>query len=93
MYLRFWISEIWLNRIAQHILAEPFTESTPYVGEVRGLYYVGYTRRCPHGVKITLSDNYYDYDSGPGFFLRTEPGECYRFHIGYPLGGGWYACD
>ncbi len=93
LFMRFWISRPWLDRVAQRILAQPFSQSTPYIGQVRGLYRIGDTRRCPHGVKLMLTQSYGGIDGGPGFFYRVAPGDCTRFEIGMPLGDGWYVSE
>jgi hypothetical protein len=96
LYAGFWVSKPWMDRKVQAILAQPF--SIPVLadgGGPRGLYLVSHCKRCPHGVKIVLRspNSHVTYDQGPGFFFRTEPGECQRFNIGRPLGDGWYAVD
>jgi hypothetical protein len=91
LYARFWISEPWLAGTAAYIEAQPFSQSTPYVGKLRGLYFIGDTRRCPHGIKLKVTDTSHARDTGPGFFHRSDPGECARFALRWPLGGGWYA--
>jgi hypothetical protein len=101
LYARFWISEPWLERAAAAIDAQPFSQAAPSIGEVRGLYVIGATRRYPHGVKLKTGFfpeasawrddvSQYPYDAGPGFFHRIHPGECERFELSWPLGGGWY---
>ena len=93
MYARFWLSYPWLAPVAARIEAQPFSKSAPYVGKVRGLFYIGHTRRCPHGVKIKVTPKSNHHDGGPGFFHRTDAGRCERFDLDWPLGGGWYATD
>ena len=93
LYGGFWLSKPWMDRQAQAALAEPFSQPAPWIGASRGVYYVTRARRCPHGVKLLLEDSSRyrgGWDGGPGFFFRTEPGECYRFNIGQALGGGWH---
>jgi hypothetical protein len=93
LYAGFWLSKPWMDRDAQAVLAEPF--STPAWGNegLRGVYVISHRRRCPHGVKLIVKTPHSRWDAGPGFFFRTEPGECHRFNVGRPLGGGWYVVD
>jgi hypothetical protein len=93
MYLCFWASKPWFDRVARDVLSRPFADATPDIGSMRGLYLITDTRRCPHGVKLRLAREPFDYDGGPGFFYRSDDGDCSRFTLGYPLGGGWYASD
>ena len=84
----------WLAGVARDVMSRPFEKAPPAVRAPRGLYYVSYTRRCPHGVKIVVGGRgaYYR-DTGPGFVYFAQPAECHRFKTGLPLGGGWYASD
>lgn len=93
MYLCFWASRPWLQPVADGVLAQPFAKSAPFIRQPRGLYYVGHTRRCPHGVKLFVTRPRYYGDAGPGFVYLASPGACARFDFKYPLGGGWYASD
>jgi len=89
LFVRFWISLPWLQRRADAILAQPFQKSPPYIGGMVGLYQVGPTRRCPHGVKLMLENR--PGDGGAGFvYVADDRTECSRFSHGLPLGGGWY---
>ena len=96
LYISFWISRPWFDRVARDILSQPHSQSTPYIGGVRGLYFIGDTRRCPHGVKLRVVDGWDPYDGGPGFFYRPDGGAgepCTRFQTGRALGGGWYVSE
>lgn len=92
LYGCFWLSKPWMDRQARAILTQPFATPARGGGGVRGLHNVSHVKRCPHGVKIVIRSTRvrFDTDSGPGFFYRIEAGECERFEIGQPLGGGWY---
>jgi len=97
LYLSFWISRPWFDHMARDVLSQPHSQNAPYIGGVRGLYFIEYVRRCPHGVKVKVGSRYDgDWDGGPGFFYRPDGGAgdpCTRFQTGRALGGGWYVSE
>jgi hypothetical protein len=95
MYGCFWISRPWLDPVARDVLAQPFEHGPPLIDEPRGLYFIRATRRCPHGVKLSVDRETHFSDGGPGFVYLADPAaaDCHRFRVGRPLGGGWYASD
>jgi hypothetical protein len=100
MVVGFWISRQAMQRVADEVMGQNFaTAGKRDVGRC-GLYYAQGVRRCPHGVRIGV--NTWDSDdanmlhlgvSGGGFFYKPEPGECDKFEVGLPLGGGWYVSN
>jgi hypothetical protein len=100
MLVGFYTSRPAMQRVADEVMSQNFATAGRWDIGGCGVYYASSARRCPHGVRIsveTWESNRLNMGRvgvrGGGFFYKPDAGECHKFSVGLPLGGGWYVSE
>jgi hypothetical protein len=89
-----------MQRVADDVMSQNFAIAGNWDVGRCGVYHATTARRCPHGVRIsvgTWESNRLNAGRvgvrGGAFLYKPGAGECHKFHVGLPLGGGWYVSE